>query len=209
MLRIAEQPHAQFRLFQRALALAIEADAAFVGGQRFLQAHFAVFHLFDQLLERIERGLEIGDRGGFGCGFAGHGRSVRADRGRVNPTTRAWLPCARSQASNSREQATSPAARTTPRRIREQRHALTLPWRNAEVLQDVLERMRMRAPGKRDALATPACVNPQVATESHVRGRSNGRIRGTRCRRWAAARVRDHPTSSCQSCGSGNRFQSA
>ena len=54
-------------------------------------------------------------------------------------------------------------------RIGKQWHALPLPWRNAEVLQDVLERVRMRAPGKRDPLAAPACVDAEIATESRVR----------------------------------------
>ena len=63
IVRIAEQAHAQFGLFQRGLAAAVQADAAFVRGERFLQAHLAVFHLLDELLELVERGLEIGDRG--------------------------------------------------------------------------------------------------------------------------------------------------
>src|SRR5687768_6313726 len=41
--RIAEQAYAQFGLFKRLLAAAVEADATFVGGQRFFQAHFPLF----------------------------------------------------------------------------------------------------------------------------------------------------------------------
>ena len=64
LLGIAEQADTQFGLFQRALALAVEADAALIGCERLFQAHVAVLHLLDQLLELVERGLEIGDRGG-------------------------------------------------------------------------------------------------------------------------------------------------
>src|SRR5688500_4010691 len=46
-LRIAEQAHAQFRLLQRGLAFAVEADAAFVCRQRFLKAQVAALHLLD------------------------------------------------------------------------------------------------------------------------------------------------------------------
>src|SRR5688572_33390337 len=56
--RVAEQPHAQFRLFQRGLALAVEADAAFVRGQRIIEREVALLHLLDQLLEFVERGFE-------------------------------------------------------------------------------------------------------------------------------------------------------
>ena len=47
------------------------ADAALVGGQRVFKAHLAVFHLLDQLFERVQRLLEIGDGRGLGCGFGG------------------------------------------------------------------------------------------------------------------------------------------
>src|SRR5690606_29119714 len=57
-------------------ALAIQADAAFVGGERVFQTHLALLHLLDQLFERVQRLLEIGDRRGFGGGFLGHGRSL-------------------------------------------------------------------------------------------------------------------------------------
>src|SRR5207342_70414 len=73
LLRIGEQAHAQFRLFQRGLAFAIQTDAALVGGEGFLEAHLAVFHLLHQLFELVERGFEIGDRGSGGVGHARHG----------------------------------------------------------------------------------------------------------------------------------------
>src|SRR5690606_1422165 len=50
--RIGEQAHARFRLFQRLLALPVQADAAFVGAERGFQAQLAGFHLFDQLFQR-------------------------------------------------------------------------------------------------------------------------------------------------------------
>src|SRR6478735_1025700 len=54
LFRIGEQAHAQFGLFQRGLAYAVEAHAALVRGERFLEAHFAVFHLLHQLFELVE-----------------------------------------------------------------------------------------------------------------------------------------------------------
>src|SRR5690606_8859035 len=61
---VGEQAHAQLGLLQRVPAAAVEAHAALVGGEGFLQAHVALFHLLYQLLELVERGLEIGDRRG-------------------------------------------------------------------------------------------------------------------------------------------------
>src|SRR5690606_12376457 len=48
---VGQQAHPQFGLFQRALAAAVQADAALVRGQRILKAHSALFHLLDQLLQ--------------------------------------------------------------------------------------------------------------------------------------------------------------
>src|SRR5688500_3728674 len=59
VVRIAEQPYAQLGLLERLLAAPVQADATLVGGQRFLEAHLAVFHLLDQLFERVEGVLEI------------------------------------------------------------------------------------------------------------------------------------------------------
>src|SRR5690606_25046971 len=64
LLRIGEQAHAQLGLLQRLLAATVEADAALIGGERLLQAHVAVLHLLHELLEGVERGFEVGDRGG-------------------------------------------------------------------------------------------------------------------------------------------------
>jgi hypothetical protein len=66
MFRVGQQFDPQFGLFQRALAIAIKGDAAFVGFERIVQALFALFHLADQLLELIERFFEVGDA--VGCG---------------------------------------------------------------------------------------------------------------------------------------------
>src|SRR3546814_10375403 len=59
VVRIAEQLHPQLGLLQRLLAAAVQADAAFVGGERLFEAQLAVLHLLDQLLECVERGFEI------------------------------------------------------------------------------------------------------------------------------------------------------
>src|SRR4249919_680479 len=81
LFRVAEQAHAQFGLFQGGLAFAVEADAAFVGGERFFEAHVAVFHFLDQLFELVEGGFEIGDRGGLGFGGARHGAQCLTGEG--------------------------------------------------------------------------------------------------------------------------------
>src|SRR5690606_25274544 len=65
---VGEQAYAQFGLLQRLLAAAVQAHAALVGGQRFLETHLAVLHLLDQLLELVERALEGGNGGGVGSG---------------------------------------------------------------------------------------------------------------------------------------------
>lgn len=58
---VGHQTHAQFRLFQRLLAIAVQPDAALVGGERLLEAHLAHFHLLHQLLEFFQRLFEAGD----------------------------------------------------------------------------------------------------------------------------------------------------
>ena len=78
--RVAEQAHAQFGLLQRRLATRYRPDAAFVGGQGFLQGHLARFHPVDEIFERLHRLLEVGDGRtvfGRGGGFLGHGASLR------------------------------------------------------------------------------------------------------------------------------------
>src|SRR5690348_2964488 len=66
LFRIGQQSHAQFGLFERVLAIAVQGDAAFVGFERIVQALFALFHLADQLLEFVEGFFEVGDAIGFG-----------------------------------------------------------------------------------------------------------------------------------------------
>src|SRR5690606_29687436 len=123
VVRVAEQPHAQFGLLQRGLAAAVEADARLVGGQRFLEAHVAVLHLLDQLLERVEGALEIGDGGPFGV-VLGHGailsragrRSYTLPEGSA-PGSRLQArpaPLASSQAASVADTMRSPAASTVP-----------------------------------------------------------------------------------------------
>src|SRR5690606_21494943 len=118
VVRVAEQPHAQFGLLQRGLAAAVEADARLVGGQRFLEAHVAVLHLLDQLLERVEGALEIGDGGALGV-VLGHGailsrrgaRSYTLGPGGVQARR---APRASSQVASAAETMRSPAASTAP-----------------------------------------------------------------------------------------------
>src|SRR5690606_34239490 len=123
VVRVAEQPHAQFGLLQRGLAAAVEADARLVGGQRFREAHVAVLHLLDQLLERVEGALEIGDGGPFGV-VLGHGailsragrRSYTLPEGSA-PGSRLQArpaPLASSQAASVADTMRSPAASTVP-----------------------------------------------------------------------------------------------
>src|SRR5579875_2410078 len=57
---IEQQAHAQFGLVQGLLAVSVEADAALEGGQRFVQAQLAAFHARHQLLELVQRMLEVG-----------------------------------------------------------------------------------------------------------------------------------------------------
>ena len=195
VVRIAEQAHAQFGLFQRRLASAVQADAAFVGGERFFQAHLAVFHLLHQLLELVERGFEIGDRGRlvFGrvcapwrqvCGACPGGQSCDA----VDDQRRR-APCASQPALRTRPKTASPAARSSPSRVGQQRQALALPRRDAELLQDVLERVRMRR--------GPAggCVRRRGARRPAAARRSRSRPRSAACRRRAAAAARGRPSA--------------
>src|SRR5690606_24922771 len=75
-------------------AATVEADAAFVGGERVFQAHLAALHLFDQLFKRVERGFEVGD-GGRGVG--GIGRAWHGCQFTPSPASAAWrrAPAAR------------------------------------------------------------------------------------------------------------------
>src|SRR5512141_2101405 len=47
-LRVGQQFHAQFGLFQGALTIALERDAAFERLERIVQALVALFHAFDE-----------------------------------------------------------------------------------------------------------------------------------------------------------------
>src|SRR3569623_919565 len=64
-----QQALAQFGPGQGLLAVTVEADAALEGGQRFVQAQLAAFHARHQLLERVQRVLEVGDGRGFRGGW--------------------------------------------------------------------------------------------------------------------------------------------
>src|SRR5690606_19842932 len=86
LLWIAEQAHAQLGFLQRLLAATVEAHATLVGGERFLEAQVAVLHLLDQLLERVERGFEVGDRRG---GVGGVGRAGHACKSTPSPASAA------------------------------------------------------------------------------------------------------------------------
>src|SRR3569623_189312 len=68
VVRIQQQFHAQLGLFQGALAVAIQGDAALEGQQRFIERQFALFHTPHELLELVQRLLEIGNL--VGCGGA-------------------------------------------------------------------------------------------------------------------------------------------
>src|SRR3546814_5102516 len=67
VVRISEQLHPQLGLLPRLLAAAVQADAAFVGGERPLEAQLAALHLLAHLLECVERGVDISA----GCVFGG------------------------------------------------------------------------------------------------------------------------------------------
>ncbi len=82
---IAEQAHAQFGLFQRLLALAIQTDATFVSTERGFQAQLAGFHLLHQLFQRFKRLLELGDREAFSGTSWPCGKCGRAARGVNSP----------------------------------------------------------------------------------------------------------------------------
>ena len=58
--RIQQLLDAKLRLLERALAISIKLDAALEGLERVVQAHFRLFHAGDELLEFIERLLELG-----------------------------------------------------------------------------------------------------------------------------------------------------
>jgi hypothetical protein len=61
-----EQLDAQLGLFERALAVAVQRDAALVGLERLVQAEVAMLHALHQLFELVQRMLELGDAVGVG-----------------------------------------------------------------------------------------------------------------------------------------------
>src|SRR6201991_991912 len=61
---VEKQANAQFRLFQRCLAVPVETDTALERLQRIVKAEFPAFHACDQLLQFVQRMLEFGNRGG-------------------------------------------------------------------------------------------------------------------------------------------------
>src|SRR5581483_6865956 len=63
IVRIEQQLHAQFGLFQRRLAFAKQRDAALERAQRFVQAQLAPFQPRDQLFQFVQRLFEARDGG--------------------------------------------------------------------------------------------------------------------------------------------------
>src|SRR3954471_14534693 len=75
--RIEQLLHAQLRLLERALAAPIKRDAALERFQRVIEAELALLHARDELLELVERFLEIGNLGRVGSRHGAHANAAR------------------------------------------------------------------------------------------------------------------------------------